>query len=61
MEERRKTMAGLEVPCDKVDKDLFYTSTIITMGNGKKTSFWYANWLNGQLPRNIAPLLFYSK
>jgi hypothetical protein len=27
------------------------------VGNGKKASFWYANWLNGQSPRNIAPLL----
>jgi hypothetical protein len=27
------------------------------VGNGKKASFWYASWLNGQSPRNIAPLL----
>jgi hypothetical protein len=27
--------------------EIFYASTSITLGNGKKTPFWHAPWLNG--------------
>jgi hypothetical protein len=49
---------GLELPCDKTDKDLFHASTIIKVGKGNKTNFWYSRWLDGRSPRNLAPLLF---
>jgi hypothetical protein len=49
---------GLELPCDKTDKDLFHASTIIKVGKGNKTNFWYSSWLDGRSPRNLAPLLF---
>ena len=38
--------------------DLFYASTTIAVGDGEKTPFWEAPWLQGQKPRNIAPLIF---
>jgi hypothetical protein len=40
--------------------DLFYTATCITVGNGKKTPFWHAPWLEGKRPIDIAPLIFAS-
>jgi hypothetical protein len=38
--------------------DLFYSATTITFGNGKKTPFWQAPWLDGRKPIDIAPLIF---
>jgi hypothetical protein len=40
------------------DMDIFYAATTITLGNGKKTSFWEAPWLTGRKPKDIAPLIF---
>jgi hypothetical protein len=36
------------------DMDLFYAATSITIGDGKKSQFWEAPWLD------IAPLVFVS-
>ncbi|KAE8813088.1 ADP-ribosylation factor-related protein 1 [Hordeum vulgare] len=45
-----------------MDIDLFYASTVITMGNGGKTPFWETPWLRGKKTMDIAPLIFaYSK
>jgi hypothetical protein len=38
--------------------DIFYAATAITLGNGKKTPFWHAPWLQGRKPIDIAPLIF---
>jgi hypothetical protein len=43
---------------DQVDKQFFFTSTSIQLGDGKLTPFWKANWLNGQAPKDLAPNLF---
>ncbi|XP_071685205.1 uncharacterized protein [Lolium perenne] len=40
--------------------DLFYSATTINLGNGKKTPFWQAPWLQGRKPIDIAPLIFGS-
>jgi hypothetical protein len=40
--------------------ELFYAATTITLGNGKKTPFWHAPWLNGTRPIDIAPLIYES-
>jgi hypothetical protein len=53
-----KTWAGTQVPCDDTDNLLFANCTQITLGNGKKASFWGSGWLQGKRPRDIAPLLF---
>jgi hypothetical protein len=38
--------------------EIFYAATTITLGNGKKTPFWFAPWLEGRKPIDIAPLIF---
>ncbi|KAI4994259.1 hypothetical protein ZWY2020_029307 [Hordeum vulgare] len=48
---------GLANPCSKVDMDLFYASTLISIGNGGKTPFWEVPWLR-EKPMDIAPLIF---
>jgi hypothetical protein len=53
--EPSKIWVGLGNPCDDMDMDLFYASTTITLGNGEKTPFWKAPWLNGLKPIDIAP------
>ena len=37
---------------------MFYAATTITVGNGLKTPFWHAPWLEGRKPKDIAPLIF---
>jgi hypothetical protein len=40
--------------------DIFYAATTITVGNGMKTPFWHAPWLDGRKPIEIAPLIYAS-
>ena len=47
---------GTETPCDKVDRDLFSACTTIHLGNGEIARFWADKWLNGEAPKQIAPL-----
>lgn len=44
----------METPCDELDKSLFRASTKITLGDGKKTSFWHDFWLSGCAPKDVA-------
>jgi hypothetical protein len=37
---------------------IFYAATTITLGNGCKTPFWHAPWLDGKMPKDIAPKIF---
>jgi hypothetical protein len=43
---------------DHTDRQLFFSSTIISLGNGQDTPFWEAKWLNGMAPKELAPNLF---
>jgi hypothetical protein len=40
--------------------DLFYVASKISIGNGAKTPFWEAPWLDGAKPKDIALLIFMS-
>lgn len=55
-----KIWAGLGIPCTKVDMELFYAATTISVGDGAKTHFWEAPWLEGRKPMEIAPLIYAS-
>jgi hypothetical protein len=37
---------------------IFYTATSITIGNGRKTPFWQAPWLDWRKPIEIVLLIF---
>lgn len=43
---------------DESEKQLFFMSTVITIGNGKNTPFWETRWLNGAAPKDLAPNLY---
>jgi hypothetical protein len=55
-----KIWIGSGNPCSEQDMDIFYAATTITVGNGIKTPFWYAPWLEGRKPIEIAPLSYAS-
>jgi hypothetical protein len=38
--------------------EIFYAASTITLGNGRKTPFWYAPCVGGMMPKNIAPKIF---
>jgi hypothetical protein len=40
--------------------NLFYAATKISVGNGAETLFWDAPWLDGEKPKEIAPLIYMS-
>ena len=49
---------GTEPPVNAVDRQLFRASTVVTLGDGKRASFWQSAWLNGRAPMDIFPDLF---
>jgi hypothetical protein len=38
--------------------EIFYPATTITLGNGQKLPLWHAPWLEGNMPKDIAPKIF---
>jgi hypothetical protein len=56
--QKHRAWNNLDVPCDKTDRELYYASTIVTIGDGRAALFWCSSWLNGTAPRTIAPLLY---
>jgi hypothetical protein len=53
-----KAWVGLGNPCSEEDMDLFYAAIEVTIGDGRKASFWHAPWLSGLKPKDIAPSIF---
>ena len=53
-----KPWVGTTPPVDAVDKQLFRASTVVTIGDGKRASFWQSSWLHGQAPMDLFPGLF---
>lgn len=45
-------------PCDDLDKEVFATTTKVTIGNGRKAYFWESNWVGHQLLKYLAPALY---
>jgi hypothetical protein len=43
---------------DSTDRQLFFCSTEISIGNGKDAPFWEARWLNGLSLKELAPNLY---
>jgi hypothetical protein len=42
----------------KVDMQLFFTSTLIHIGDDRNTPFWEAKWLHEEAPKDLAPNLY---
>lgn len=55
--EDSRPWVGTEVPCDRIDRNLFDASTKIIIGDGRKARFWTPKWLNGQAVMDLAPNL----
>lgn len=53
-----RAWVGFDIPCGDDDMDLFYSATTVIIGDGKKASFWFAPWLQGQKPKDLAPDIF---
>ena len=41
--QKQRAWNNLKILCDKVDLDLFYASTVVTVGDGNTTPFWSSN------------------
>jgi hypothetical protein len=53
-----KIWVGTGNPRNDNDMEIFYATTTITLGNGRKTSFWHAPWLGGMMRKDIAQKIF---
>lgn len=49
---------GTRSPCDSVGMDLFHMLMKVTIGDGRKASFWESAWLDGMRLKHIAPLIY---
>jgi hypothetical protein len=56
--DKGKIWSGSGNPCTEKDMEIFYAATHIALGNGRKTPFWHAPWLDGRKPKDIAPKKF---
>jgi hypothetical protein len=43
---------------DYTDRQLFFSLTVISIGNRRNTPFWERRWISGASPRELAPNLF---
>lgn len=56
LEERAWT--GLDIPCDKTDRDIFYAYIVVIVGKGDLAKFWLSARLNGRQANHLAPNLY---
>ncbi|WVZ66580.1 LOW QUALITY PROTEIN: hypothetical protein U9M48_015779 [Paspalum notatum var. saurae] len=50
--------ADFKVNCTEAEMDIFRACTQLSLGDGNRISFWHDRWLQGQTPKQIAPLCF---
>jgi len=55
---RDRAWNGLDLPVDSRDRDIFATSTKVTIGDGNLAWFWQSSWVDGRTLKNIAPTLY---
>ena len=48
----------MKIPCDDSDRNLFATTTRISLGDGKMTKFWYSARLDEVAPKDLTPMIF---
>ena len=57
-EDEGRMLNNPDTPCDTTDWLLFAAATSITVGDGKRTSFWCSAWLQGPRPQDLAQNIF---
>jgi hypothetical protein len=55
---KEKPWFSLLKVADPVDRQIFFSSTFIQIGNGKASPFRESRWLFGSAPKELAPSLF---
>jgi hypothetical protein len=53
-----RAWSGLDLKFTHEEKEFFFASTHMTIGNGQRTLFWEDRWIDGRAVREIAPLLY---
>jgi hypothetical protein len=53
-----KSWGNMNIMQNEIEKSLFRACTSISLGNGKKVSFWHDRWWHGECPKDIAPSLY---
>jgi hypothetical protein len=49
---------GLDLQFSEEEREFFFASTTMTVGNGLTASFWEDQWIHGRAVREIAPELY---
>jgi hypothetical protein len=53
-----RAWSGLDLQFSADERALFFASTTMKVGNGRKALFWEDRWINGQAVCEITPLLY---
>lgn len=53
-----RAWSGMEIQSSAPERDLFFASTTMLVGDGNTTKFWDDQWTNGRALREIAPQLY---
>jgi hypothetical protein len=56
--DQNRAWHGLDLQCTKEEKDLFFASTTMTVGDGQTAIFWEDRWIHGRSISEIAPELY---
>ena len=48
----------MKLPVDETDIALFTAATRVTIGDGRKASFWVSSWIKGRSPASLFPRLY---
>jgi hypothetical protein len=59
-DQRGKPWKKLLKITDQSDRDIYFFSIEIFVGDRKNTPFWESKWINGRSPRELAPKLYKS-
>lgn len=56
---RDRPWRDLLLPTDNKDQQLFNAATVVTLGDGRRASFWNSRWLQGVVPKDLFPALYH--
>jgi hypothetical protein len=56
--EPTETGHGLDLKFSAEEKDLFFASTTMALGNNQSAKLWEDRWINGWSVRELAPQLY---